>query len=170
MIAIGAGDGQIRVWKMASTKATFDVNVIWQKLNSAKVTALAWHPDKDNLLAFGTDEGRVGTVDAFAQRSIPNFYDSKHKGTVYSLCWGPSVSASDQGGGDNINDLTSSRKVCQRFLTLIISYYNLPTHIVHIYNFMRFFRFCTAAEMESSTCMGMASKNLVAPEESTLKT
>ena len=91
IIAMGAGDGQIRIWKTASAKAKFEVNIIWQKLNSAKVTSLAWHPDKDNIIAFGTDEGRVGTVDAFSSRSIPAFCDFKHRSTVYNLCWGPPV-------------------------------------------------------------------------------
>ena len=59
---------------MDSAKALFDVTTIWQKLNGAKITALAWHPDKENILAFGTDEGRVGTLDAFNSRSqAPTF-------------------------------------------------------------------------------------------------
>ena len=92
IIAAGAGDGQIRIWKVASKKAMFDVNILWQKLNSAKVTALAWHPDKDNIIAFGTDEGRVGIVDAFSSRGIPTFCDFKHRSTVYNICWAPCVS------------------------------------------------------------------------------
>ena len=79
VVAVGAGDAQIRVWKIGSSKSLFDVNTIWQKLNSAKITALAWHPEKDNLLAFGTDEGRVGTLDAFSPRSQPTFADFKHR-------------------------------------------------------------------------------------------
>ena len=81
IIALGAGDGQIRIWRMSSTSAMFDVNIIWQKLNSAKVTALSWHPDKENLLAFGTDEGRVGIVDAFSSRIVPSFCNFK----LYSM-------------------------------------------------------------------------------------
>jgi len=107
VVAIGAGDAQIRVWKVGSTKAMFDVNTIWQKLNSAKITALAWHPDKDNLLAFGTDEGRVGTVDAFS-RSTPNFCDFKHRGQVYSLCFGPAVG--DRNGVQSGDGSISSGK------------------------------------------------------------
>ena len=91
IIAVGAGDGQIRVWKTDSKTAMFDVNIIWQKLNSAKVTTLAWHPDKDSIIAFGTDEGRVGIVDAFSSRGVPTFCDYKHRSTVYNLCWGPKM-------------------------------------------------------------------------------
>ena len=100
VIAISAGDAQIRVWKMKSNKALFDVNTIWQKLNGAKITTLAWHPDKDNILAFGTDEGRVGLLDAFSNRSIPTFCDYKHRSTVYNLCFGPAV-------GNKVKSLSS---------------------------------------------------------------
>ena len=89
IIAAGAGDGQIRIWKTASKSAMFDVNIVWQRLNSAKVTSLAWHPDKDNIISFGTDEGRVGFVDAFSSRANPIFCDFKHRSTVYNVCWGP---------------------------------------------------------------------------------
>ena len=34
------------------------------------MTALAWHPEKEGLLAFGTDEGRIGTVDALHSRYV----------------------------------------------------------------------------------------------------
>ena len=53
---------------MSSTKSTFDVTAIWNKLSSTKITALAWNPDKESILGFGTDEGRVGTLDAFNSR------------------------------------------------------------------------------------------------------
>ena len=110
--ALGAGDGQIRIWRMSSTSAMFDVNIIWQKLNSAKVTALSWHPDKENLLAFGTDEGRVGVVDAFSSRTVPSFCDFKHRTTVYNLCWGPIVSNGQENDSDvNITDLLTDKKV-----------------------------------------------------------
>jgi hypothetical protein len=40
---------------MLSTKSTFDMSTTWNKLSSAKITSLAWHPDKEGILAFGTD-------------------------------------------------------------------------------------------------------------------
>ena len=70
----------------------FDVNTIWQKLNGVKISVLAWHPDKDNILAFGTDEGKIGYLDGLSgsSRSV-TFCDYKHRGTVYQLCYGPQV-------------------------------------------------------------------------------
>lgn len=32
---------------------------LWQKMNS-RILALAWHPSKEAILAYGTYEGRVG--------------------------------------------------------------------------------------------------------------
>jgi gem associated protein 5 len=55
---------------MLSTKSTFDMSTTWNKLSSAKITSLAWHPDKEGILAFGTDEGRVGYLDSFSQRFV----------------------------------------------------------------------------------------------------
>ena len=109
VVAISAGDSQIRIWKMDSAKALFDVTTIWQKLNGAKITALAWHPDKENILAFGTDEGRVGTLDAFNSRSqAPTFQEFKHRGQVYSLTFGPPCGSS-QSSSSSTGD--ESRKV-----------------------------------------------------------
>ena len=31
---------------------------------------MAWHPEKEGLLAFGTDEGKIGTVDALHSRYV----------------------------------------------------------------------------------------------------
>ena len=31
---------------------------------------MAWHPEKEGLLAFGTDEGKIGTVDALHSRHV----------------------------------------------------------------------------------------------------
>ena len=69
LVAVGGGDSTIRVWKTASSRPGFDVSLVWQKLSS-KITAIAWHPEKEGLLAFGTDEGRIGTVDALHSRYV----------------------------------------------------------------------------------------------------
>lgn len=89
LLAIGAGDSNIRVWREGSQKSVFDVSLIWQRLNNAKVTALAWHPEKEGLLAVGTDEGRIMTVETLSARKNANLLDYKHRGQVYNLAWGP---------------------------------------------------------------------------------
>ena len=40
------------------------------------MTAVAWHPEKEGVLAFGTDEGKIGTVDVLHSRR-EFFYCSK---------------------------------------------------------------------------------------------
>ena len=95
IVALGSGDGQIRIWKMNSNKAMFDYSIIWQKLNRSEVLAMAWHPAKDNQLAFATDEGRIGFVDAFSQRPQVNFSEFKHRTSVYNLVYGPTIMDED---------------------------------------------------------------------------
>lgn len=50
---------------------------------------IAWHPEKENLLAFGTAEGRVGVWDTNAVTKPPILLRHYHRHTVYSLGWGP---------------------------------------------------------------------------------
>ena len=33
---------------------------------------LAWHPEKENLLAYGTDDGRVGIYDILSNKYVQN--------------------------------------------------------------------------------------------------
>ena len=62
VLALGCGDGQIRIWKSNSHKTMYDYISIWQKMSRCEILALAWHPTRDGLLAFATDEGRIGNV------------------------------------------------------------------------------------------------------------
>ena len=82
LLAIGAGDSQIRVWRTASQQL-FDITNIHAKLNQAKVMSLAWHPSREGLLAFGTDEGRVGWVEALSSSRVPNISNTQHRNGVY---------------------------------------------------------------------------------------
>ncbi|ELV12308.1 Gem-associated protein 5 [Tupaia chinensis] len=71
-LAIGVGDGMIRVWNTLSMKNNYDVRNFWQGVKS-KVTALCWHPNKEGCLAFGTDDGKVGLYDTYSNKSIEIF-------------------------------------------------------------------------------------------------
>ena len=46
---------------------------------SGEILALTWHPQKENMLTFGTDEGRIGTLDALSPRPNPVIFDFKHR-------------------------------------------------------------------------------------------
>jgi len=60
-----------------------------------KVTALAWHPSVEGLLAFGTDEGRVGIFDTLNVSKPPTLSRTYHKGTVYNLVWAPTPTSKE---------------------------------------------------------------------------
>lgn len=51
---------------------------------------LAWHPVMENILAFGTGEGRVGLLDLSGNRQ-PTLLRLYHRKCVYSLIWAPPV-------------------------------------------------------------------------------
>lgn len=44
---------------------------------------LSWHPSKENLLAYGTDDGRVGIYDILSSR----FVHSLHKTEISLNVW-----------------------------------------------------------------------------------
>ncbi|CAH1274597.1 GEMIN5 [Branchiostoma lanceolatum] len=90
-LAIGVGDGMIRIWNTRSA-SPFDCLGFWECIKG-KVTALSWHPTKEGILAFGTDDGSVGLYDVLHTRQ-PTMSCSCHKKTVYSLSWGPTVAVS----------------------------------------------------------------------------
>lgn len=88
-IAFGAGDALLRLWNLSEPhENTFDIVMLWQKIMS-RVTAIAWHPEQENLLAFGTAEGRIGVFDTNNVSKAPILYRQHHRRTVYSIGWGP---------------------------------------------------------------------------------
>uniref|UniRef100_A0A8C0LD63 Gem nuclear organelle associated protein 5 n=1 Tax=Canis lupus dingo TaxID=286419 RepID=A0A8C0LD63_CANLU len=97
-LAIGVGDGMIRIWNTLSIKNNYDVKNFWQGVKS-KVTALCWHPTKEGCLAFGTDDGKVGLYDTYSNKP-PQISSTYHKKTVYTLAWGPPLPPIALGEGD----------------------------------------------------------------------
>ncbi|XP_028574181.2 gem-associated protein 5 isoform X1 [Podarcis muralis] len=95
-LAVGVGDGMLRVWNTTSINNHYDVKTFWQGIKS-KVTALAWHPKKEGCLAFGTDDGKVGIYDTYSNKP-PQISSTFHKKTVYTLAWGPPVLPLSFGG------------------------------------------------------------------------
>ncbi|XP_012279688.1 gem-associated protein 5 [Orussus abietinus] len=90
-IAFGVGDMMLRLWNLSEPhENTFDITVLWQKIKG-KVMTVSWHPEKENLLAFGTGEGRVGVFDVNVNKP-PILYRQYHRYNIYSLGWGPAPS------------------------------------------------------------------------------
>ncbi|KAG1969970.1 gem-associated protein 5 isoform X1 [Pimephales promelas] len=88
-LALGVGDSMIRVWNTMSIQNQYDIKTFWQGIKS-KVTALAWHPQKEGSLAFGTDDGKVGIYEVYSNKP-PQISSTYHRRTIYSLSWGPPV-------------------------------------------------------------------------------
>ncbi|XP_072120245.1 gem-associated protein 5 [Mobula birostris] len=98
-LAVGVGDGMIRVWDTISLQGPYDIKTLWQGIKS-KVTSLCWHPAKESLLAFGTEDGKVGIYEIYSNKS-PQISSSYHRKTVYALAWGPPVPpVTTAGAGD----------------------------------------------------------------------
>ena len=51
ILAIGCGDGQIRIWKTLSSKSMIDYQSIYQKLARTEISSLAWHPERVTLIS-----------------------------------------------------------------------------------------------------------------------
>ncbi|XP_013417476.1 gem-associated protein 5 [Lingula anatina] len=92
-VAIGVGDQMIRVWNTGNPGNPYDYLLLWQGIRG-KVTALSWHPDREGVLAYGTDDGRVGIYDVLSNRP-PLVSNTYHKKTVYVVTWGPAVQQTD---------------------------------------------------------------------------
>ncbi|CAK9799473.1 Gem-associated protein 5 [Anthophora quadrimaculata] len=87
-IAFGVGDAMLRLWKLSEPHSTsFDITVLWQKIKG-KIRVISWHPEKENLLAYATEEGRVGVFNTNSNKP-PTLYRQYHRKTVYSISWGP---------------------------------------------------------------------------------
>ncbi|CAK8686538.1 unnamed protein product [Clavelina lepadiformis] len=107
IVALGVGDGNIRVWKTKNPRNPFDITVLWQGVKE-KVMSLAWHPSKEGRLAFGTEDGKVGLYDVLTLRA-PVISESYHMKPVYAMSWGPQSysEGSEVSNGDKLFLYTS---------------------------------------------------------------
>lgn len=71
-----------------ATLAFNDVNCVpYMNKVGSSVTALDWHPEKENLIAFGTLEGRIGLLDTGSSNNVPIMLNPFQTTKVYSLKW-----------------------------------------------------------------------------------
>lgn len=87
VLAIGCTDKKLVTVNLA-TLAYNEVNCVpyMNKIGSA-VSALDWHPDKQDLIAFGTVEGRIGLLDTGSSNNVPILLNPFQTTKVYSLKW-----------------------------------------------------------------------------------
>ncbi|CAL7940645.1 unnamed protein product [Xylocopa violacea] len=87
-VAFGVGDAMLRLWNLSATDSTsFDITILWQKIKG-KIRAISWHPEKENLLAYATEEGRIGVFNTNGSKP-PTLYRQYHRNIVYVIGWGP---------------------------------------------------------------------------------
>ncbi|XP_076393217.1 gem nuclear organelle associated protein rigor mortis [Megachile rotundata] len=87
-VAFGVGDAMLRVWNLSEAhNTTFDITVFWQKIKG-KIRTISWHPEKENLLAYATEEGRIGMFNTNTNKP-PTLYRQYHRNIVYTIGWGP---------------------------------------------------------------------------------
>ncbi|XP_043490699.1 gem-associated protein 5 [Polistes fuscatus] len=88
LIAFGVGDAMLRIWNLSEQhKTSLDITTLWQKIKGS-IRSIAWHPTKENLIAFGTSEGRIGVFDTNGNKP-PILYRQYYTTVVYTLQWGP---------------------------------------------------------------------------------
>eukprot|EP01130_Rhizamoeba_saxonica_P017219 TRINITY_DN8254_c0_g1_i2.p1 TRINITY_DN8254_c0_g1~~TRINITY_DN8254_c0_g1_i2.p1 ORF type:complete len:914 (+),score=189.56 TRINITY_DN8254_c0_g1_i2:188-2743(+) len=83
-LAIGVGDNTIQVWNVG--KVGYKTVTLWKGLQS-KITCIKWHTKETGVLAFGSQDGKVGIYNVFSVKLTQ--LKTYHKGTVYSLDFGP---------------------------------------------------------------------------------
>jgi WD40 repeat protein len=87
LIAIGGNDKRICLWNTSqATKQEISLRPFMNKIKCA-VLCLSWHPEKENLLAFSTREGRIGILDVNKSTNVPIILPSFQSKEVYSISW-----------------------------------------------------------------------------------
>ncbi|KAL5270395.1 hypothetical protein ACHWQZ_G001200 [Mnemiopsis leidyi] len=80
-IAVATGDNMVRIWEPYQDK----VLQVWQSVRT-KVMVVTWHPYKEGIVSFGTEEGRIGIYDV--NSGSMNTSSTYHEKPVYSMSWG----------------------------------------------------------------------------------
>lgn len=87
VIAIGGNDKRLCLWNTSEANHhTITLKPFMNKIQSG-VLALSWHPQKDNLIAFGTREGRIAILDTNRTTNVPIILESFTSHEIYSLAW-----------------------------------------------------------------------------------
>lgn len=58
-LAVSLRDGNIKVWDLSLPHTNIITMQKYQQKFTYKVSAISWHPVKEMILGFGTEEGRV---------------------------------------------------------------------------------------------------------------
>jgi WD40 repeat protein len=87
VIAIGGNDKRICLWNTSvANQSSISLRPLMNKIQ-AGVLCLGWHPEKDNILAFSTREGRICVLDVNKSSNVPQILTSLSSQEVYSIAW-----------------------------------------------------------------------------------
>ncbi|EFA02425.1 gem-associated protein 5 [Tribolium castaneum] len=86
-LAIGLKDGGIKIWDLSLPHTKTITMQKYHPKYTHKVTTIAWHPTREMFLGFGTEEGRVGSIDLISKKTtlFSHYFHSQ----VYKVEWGP---------------------------------------------------------------------------------
>ncbi|CAK1551614.1 unnamed protein product [Leptosia nina] len=112
--ALSMGDGAVRVWETDTIEddntklSNGKVRMYWQNVQG-KVLTIAWHPTRENILAFATAESRIGLIDTGGKSDkAARLLHVALRGGIYSLCWGKDDNLYACGGGELVQYATRS--------------------------------------------------------------
>ncbi|XP_022829256.1 gem-associated protein 5-like [Spodoptera litura] len=102
-VAVSVGDGAVRVME-SNTLVDDDMKLTpprvysyWQNVQG-KVLNVAWHPTRENVLAYSTGESRVGVIDTSIKSESGRVLNCALSHGVYSLSWGEDMNLYASGG------------------------------------------------------------------------
>ncbi|KAJ8726825.1 hypothetical protein PYW08_015222 [Mythimna loreyi] len=103
-VAVSVGDGAVRVLE-SNTLAEDETKLsrphvtnYWQNVQG-KVLTVAWHPTRENLLAYGTGESRVGLIETGGKHEqAARVLNPALTHGVYGLSWGEGMNLYASGG------------------------------------------------------------------------
>ncbi|XP_053694685.1 protein rigor mortis [Sabethes cyaneus] len=87
VLAVGCNDKRLVTVNLASMSYNYVNCMPYMNKICSKVTALDWHPERENIIAFGTSEGRIGVLDTNNQINVPVLLNSFISTDVYALKW-----------------------------------------------------------------------------------
>lgn len=142
VIAIGGNDKRLCLWNTSeANQHNISLKPFMNKIQSS-ILCMAWHPEKDNILAFSTREGRIGILDTNKFTNVPVILESFTTHEIYSMTWAKFV---DSTGTDMIILLACSSGKCV--------YYNYKDFKVH--QLSQFKNVCSLASSGPYLAIGM---------------